>query len=165
MLQLLESGRALYVLTAACVLGILTRMITRRAYKRLLKESKDLSMTKNKSLKELRQRAENTYRVNQGLVDSGAWLEHQLYDFKAMGIRLLNWTSLGIRLTWLCLLFGGACAFFSYWYRLDTYYVVMYGGGAVLMAMLTMLFDGGIAGDLKEQLLISLQDQTLLGQY
>lgn len=27
------------------------------------------------------------------------------------------------------------------------------------MAMLTMLFDGGIAGDLKEQLLISLQDQ------
>ena len=58
MLQLLESGRALYVLMAACVLGILTRMITRRAYKRLLKESKDLSLTKNKSLKELRQRAE-----------------------------------------------------------------------------------------------------------
>ncbi len=27
------------------------------------------------------------------------------------------------------------------------------------MAMLTMLFDGGIAGDLREQLLISLQDQ------
>ena len=159
MLQLLETGRVLYALAAFCVLGILTRLVTRHAYKRLLKESKDLSMTKNKSLKELRQRAENTYRVNQGLVDSGAWLEHQLYDFKAMGIRLLNWTSLGIRLTWLCLLFGGACAFFSYWYRLDTYYVVMYGGGAVLMAMLTMLFDGGIAGDLKEQLLISLQDQ------
>lgn len=159
MLQLLESGRALYVLMAACVLGILTRMITRRAYKRLLKESKDLSLTKNKSLKELRQRAENTYRVNQGLVDSGAWLEHQLYDFKTMGFRLLSWSNMGTRLTWLCLLLGGVSAFFSYWYRLDTYYVVMYGGGAVLMAMLTMLFDGGIAGDLKEQLLISLQDQ------
>ena len=67
MLQLLETGRALYALAALCVLGILTRMITRHAYKRLLKESKDLSLTKNKSLKELRQRAENTYRVNQGL--------------------------------------------------------------------------------------------------
>ena len=88
MLQLLETGRALYALAALCVLGILTRMITRHAYKRLLKESKDLSLTKNKSLKELRQRAENTYRVNQGLVDSGAWLEHQLYEFRTMGIRL-----------------------------------------------------------------------------
>ena len=66
---------------------------------------------------------------------------------------------MSVRWTWLCLLLGGAAAFFSYWYRLDTYYVVLYGGGAVLMAMLTMLFDGGIAGDLKEQLLISLQDQ------
>ena len=147
MLQLLETGRALYALAALCVLGILTRMITRHAYKRLLKESKDLSLTKNKSLKELRQRAENTYRVNQGLVDSGAWLEHQLYEFRTMGIRLSAWSGMSVRWTWLCLLLGGAAAFFSYWYRLDTYYVVLYGGGAVLMAMLTMLFDGGIAGD------------------
>ena len=156
MLQLLETGRALYALAALCVLGILTRMVTRHVYKRLLKESNDLSLTRNKSLKELRQRAENTYRVNQGLVDSGAWLEHQLYEFRTMGIRLSAWSGMGARWTWLCLLLGGAAAFFSYWYRLDTYYVVLYGGGAVLMAMLTMLFDGGIAGDLKEQLLISL---------
>ena len=159
MLQLLETGRVLYALAAFCVLGILTRLVTRHAYKRLLKESKDLSLTKNKSLKELRQRAENTYRINQGLVDSGAWLEHQLYEFHMMGIRLSGWSGMGARWTWLCLLLGGAAAFFSYWYRLDTYYIVLYGGGAVLMAMLTMLFDGGIAGDLREQLLISLQDQ------
>mgnify|MGYP001025950677 FL=1 len=159
MLQLLETGRVLYALAAFCVLGILTRLVTRHAYKRLLKESKDLSLTKNKSLKELRQRAENTYRINQGLVDSGVWLEHQLYEFHMMGIRLSGWSGMGARWTWLCLLLGGAAAFFSYWYRLDTYYVVLYGGGAVLMAMLTMLFDGGIAGDLREQLLISLQDQ------
>ena len=88
MLQLLETGRVLYALAAFCVLGILTRLVTRHAYKRLLKESKDLSLTKNKSLKELRQRAENTYRINQGLVDSGAWLEHQLYEFHMMDLAL-----------------------------------------------------------------------------
>lgn len=159
MLQLLETGRALYVLAAFCALGILTRMISRHTYKRLLQESKDLALTKNKSLKELRQRAENTYRVNQGLIDSGTWLEHQLYEVKTLGIRLTTWNVMGARWTWVCLLVGGCAAFFSYWYRLDTYYVVMYGGGSVLMAMLTMLFDGGVAGDLKEQLLVSLQDQ------
>ena len=111
MLQLLETGRVLYALAAFCVLGILTRLVTRHAYKRLLKESKDLSLTKNKSLKELRQRAENTYRINQGLVDSGAWLEHQLYEFHMMGIRLSGWSGMGARWTWLCLLLGGAAAF------------------------------------------------------
>ena len=99
MLQLLETGRALYALAALCVLGILSRMVTRHAYKRLLKESKDLSLTRNKSLKELRQRAENTYRVNQGLVDSGAWLEHQLYEFRTMGIRPVSYTHLTLPTT------------------------------------------------------------------
>ena len=156
MLQLLETGRVLYALAAFCVLGILTRLVTRHAYKRLLKESKDLSLTKNKSLKELRQRAENTYRINQGLVDSGAWLEHQLYEMKIMGVNLSGWSSLCMQWTWLCLLAGGLGAFLSYWYRLDTFYIVLYGGGSVLMAMITMLFDNGTAGGWREQLQASL---------
>lgn len=158
MLQILETGKALYVLAAICGLGILTRLITGRLYKRLLKESTNLAMTKNKRLKELRQRAENTYRMNQGLRDSGAWLEHQLYELRFMGITLAGWSTLSMQWTWLCLLAGAAGAFASYWYRLDTFYIVLYGGGAVMMAMLTMLFDLGAASGRKEQLLSSLQD-------
>lgn len=158
MLQLLETGQALYVLAAICLLGIMTRAITKHLYKRLLKESGNLTLTKNKSLKDLRQKAENTYRMNQGLRDSGAWLEHQLYDLKVMGMTLSGWSNLSMQWTWLCLLAGGAGAFFSYWYRLDTYYIVMYGGGAVLMAMLTMLFDNGMNSGWREQLVASLQD-------
>lgn len=159
MLQLLETGKALYVLAAICLLGIMTRGITRHLYKRLLKESINLTLTKNKSLRELRQRAENTYRVNQGLRDSGAWVEHQLYDLKVMGMTLAGWSTLSVQWTWLCLLAGGVGAFLSYWYRLDSYYIVMYGGGAVLLSMFTMLFDNGMAGGWREQLVVSLQDQ------
>ncbi len=159
MLQLLETGRALYVLAGICLLGIITRAITRHSYKRLLKESTNLAMTANKGLRELRQRAENTYRVNQGMRDSASWLENQMYDLRAMGMRLTTWSNLCVQWTWLCLLAGGAGAFFSYWYRLDTYYIVMYGGGAVLLTMFMMMFDNGMAGGLREQLLISLQNQ------
>lgn len=158
MLQLLETGQALYVLAAICLLGIITRGITRHLYKRLLKESTNLTLTKNKSLKELRQRAENTYRMNQGLRDSGAWVEHQLYDLKVMGMTLSGWSALSMQWTWLCLLAGGVGAFLAYWYRMDTYYIVMYGGGAVLLSMFTMLFDNGMAGGWREQLVASLQD-------
>ena len=74
------------------------------------------------------------------------------------GMTLAGWMNVSMQLTWLCLLAGGTTAFFSYWYRLDTFYVVMYGGGSVLMAMLTMLFDNGAAGGRRELLAASLQD-------
>lgn len=158
MIGLLETGRALYVLAAVCLLGIVTRLATKNLYKRLLKESANMSLTKNKRLKEMKQKAENTYRMNQGMRDSGAWLEHQLNDMRFIGLTLNGWVNLSAQLTWLCLLLGGAGAFFSYWYRLDTYYIVMYGGGAVLMAMFTMLFDNGAISGRREQLMASLQD-------
>lgn len=158
MMKLLETGQALYVLAGICLLGILTRMMTRNLYKRLLKECTNLTVTKNKGLKELKLRAENTYRMNQGLRDSSAWLEHQLGELRFRGMTLGGWGGLSLQLTWLCLLGGGIGAFFSYWYRLDTSYIVMYGCGAVLMAMATMLFDNGVISGRKEQLTSALQD-------
>ncbi len=134
MLKFLETGQALYVLAGICLLGILTRVMTKNLYKRLIKESANMATTKNKSLKELKQRTENTYRINQGLRDCGAWLDHQLCELRFRGMTLAGWANVSMQLTWLCLLSGGTGAFFSYWYRLDTVYVVMYGGGAVLMA-------------------------------
>ncbi|NBH72257.1 hypothetical protein D3Z51_09525 [Clostridiaceae bacterium] len=158
MLQFLETGQALYVLAGICLLGIFTRVMTKNLYKRLIKESGNMAATKNKSLKELKQRTENAYRMNQGMRDGGAWLEHQLCELRFRGMTLAGWANLSLQLTWLCLLLGGTGAFFSYWYRFDTFYIVMYGGGAVLMAMLTMLFDNGMAGGKREQLEASLQD-------
>jgi hypothetical protein len=158
MLSVMETGQALYVLAGICVLGIITRLLTRNLYKRLMKESTNLATAKNKGLKELKQRAETSYHVNQGMRDSGSWLEHQLGELHFRGMTLAGWTNLSTQLTWLCLLAGGAGAFYAYWNRMDTYYIVLYGGGAVLMAMLTMLFDGGIAASRRDQLVAVLQD-------
>ena len=90
--------------------------------------------------------------------DSGAWLEHQLYEMKIMGVNLSGWSNLCMQWTWLCLLAGGLGAFLSYWYRLDTFYIVLYGGGSVLLAMITMLFDNGVTGGWREQMQAALQD-------
>lgn len=158
MMQLLETGRALYVLAGICLMGILTRGLTRHLYKGLLKESTNLTVTKNRTLKELKTRAENAYRVNQGMRDTGAWLEHQLNEMKIMGFTLNGWSGLAMQWTWLCLLAGGTGAFLAYWYRLDTSCMVLYGAGGILMAMLTLVFDGVTAGVRREQLMMALQD-------
>lgn len=156
MLGLLETGKALYVLMAVCAMGIGARITTAYLYKRLLKESNNMTMTKHKGLKDFKQSAENTYRSNQGIKESKSWLQHQMYEFRFMGISLTRWNRRGFQLTWLCLLLGATGSFLSYWNHLDTYYVVLYGGSAILMAMLTMLFDHGEGEEQREQLTSSL---------
>ena len=79
MLTFLETGRALYVLTAVCVLGLLSRWTARGLYKRLIRETDNMTMTKNRWLRDFRQKAENAYRLNQGIQNTQAYLEKQLF--------------------------------------------------------------------------------------
>ena len=64
MLQFLQTGKALYVLIAVCAIGILSKLITRSLYKRLIKETDNMAMTKNRNMKTLKQKLENAYRLN-----------------------------------------------------------------------------------------------------
>lgn len=155
MLQLLETGRALYVLAAFCLAGIFARLQTQGFYKRMMKESGNMTLTKNRSLMELKQKAESTYRINQGNLDVRVFVENQMRSFKNRGMTLVGWSAFANQLTRLCFFLGGVGAFFSYWYRLDMYYVVLYGAGGILLGMLSMMFDSGINTEVRQQQLLA----------
>lgn len=159
MLQFLETGKALYVLTAICLMGMASRVMARNLYKRLIKETDNMTLTKNRYLRELKQKTENTYRLNQGIHNTQAYLEKQLYGYRFFGISLHGWTNLSGQLTLLCLLAGSAAAFASYWYRCDNYYIVLYGSTGILTGLLTMLVDYGVnLSEKRQQFLCALQD-------
>lgn len=159
MLQFLETGKALYVLCAVCLLGVMSRFITRNLYKRLLKETDNMTLTKNRFMRELKQKTENTYRLNQGIHNTQAYIEKQLLGYRYLGASLNGWTSFAGQMTLLCFLAGGAAAFGAYWFRCDNYYVVLYGSMGILAGMFTLLVDYGVnLGEKKRQLESSLQD-------
>ncbi len=159
LMEFLQTGRALYVLAAVCLAGILTRMAAGSFYKRLIRESANLSLTKNRCLRTLKQNAEDTYRINQGMNNTRVYLERQLYGLKMLGLSIRTVDSLSGQLTLLCFLAGGAAAFMSYWYRSDNYYIVLYGSAGIMGGMLTMLADYGVNLEMKrQQLLNCLQD-------
>ncbi len=140
MLEFLASGKALSVLAAIGVIGIVSKLITRSLYKRLLKETDNMAMTKNKNLKALKQKLENAYRLNQNIVNTQAYLEKQLYGFRFMNLSLDTWNNLSMQMVILGLLAGGAGSFLAYWYRLDSYYIVLYASvGALSSLLLTLL--------------------------
>ena len=159
MLEFLETGKALYVLTAVCILGLLSRLTARNLYKRLIRETDNMTLTKNRCLRDLKQKAENTYRLNLGIHNTKAYLEKQLAGYRFMGITLNGWGNLASQLTVLCFLLGGSAAFGAYWYRCDSYYVVLYGTVGLLSGLLTLFLDCGInLAERKNQLLNGLQD-------
>ena len=108
MMSFLQTGKALYVLAAICLAGIFTRLAAGSFYKRLIKESTNLALTKNKCLRALRQNAEDTYRINQGMSNTRVYLERQMYGMRMMGMSVRGLDNLSGQLTLLCFLAGGA---------------------------------------------------------
>ena len=159
MLEFLQTGKALYVLAAVCGLGVVTRWLTRNLYKRLIKETDNMSLTKNKNLRTFKQKTENNYQMNQGIPKIKPYLERQMYDFRFMGMTLNGWNTFSNQMTLLCFLAGGAAAFGAYWYRTDPYYIVLYGSMGILVGLFTILVDHGAGvGDKKQQLFTALDN-------
>jgi hypothetical protein len=159
MLEFLQTGKALYVLAVLCGLGILTRWLTRNLYKRLIKESDNMTLTKNKSLRAFKQKTENTYQINQGIPKVKPYLERRMYDFKYIGVSLNGWNMFSNQMTLWCFLVGGVAAFGAYWYRTDPYYIVLYGSVGIMAGLLTILVDHGTGiAEKKQQLFVALDN-------
>ncbi|MCI8661937.1 MAG: hypothetical protein HFG69_01505 [Hungatella sp.] len=159
MLEFLETGKALYVLAAVCALGLMGRLVARNLYKRLTKETDNMTLTKNRYLRELKQKTENTYRLNQGIRNSRVYLEKQLGMYRFLGMTLSGWGSFGGQMTIMCFLLGGAASFGAYWYRCDSYYIVLYGSVGILAGLFTMAADyWANLSERRMQLLNALQD-------
>lgn len=159
MQEFLATGKVLYVLAGLCLLSMLCKWTAKGIYKRLIRETTNMAMTKNKNLKILKQRVESTYRTNGGVGNMPVYLERQAADFKCLGITLSGWGNFSNQLTLLCFLVGGAAAFLTYWYRNDTYYIALYGTMGILTGLLTMVVDMGVnLGEKRQQLLVALED-------
>ncbi|WP_252198134.1 hypothetical protein [Clostridium sp. MCC353] len=118
-----------------------------------------MTLTKNKYLRDLKQKTESTYRLNGGIRNIRAYIEKQMYGYRFMGISLNGWGNVSAQLMFLNFFAGGVLAFASYWYRCDSYYVVLYGSAGILLGMFTMMVDSGLnLTERRQQLLAGMQD-------
>ena len=151
MLQVLQTGKVLYALAAICALGIISKLLTSSLYKRLIKETGNMALTKNKNLKTLKQKTENVFLINHGIRNTTAYIEKQIYGFRFLKISLDSWDNFSMQAMILCFLTGGIAAFASYWYRCDSYYIVLYGAMGILSGLFMIFVDNGANVSAKRQ--------------
>ena len=154
MLQFLQTGKVLYVLAAVCGLGVLSKLVTSSLYKRMIKETGNMALTKNKNLRSFRQRTENMLMLSNGIRNTNVYIEKQIYNFRFMNLSLDVWDNMAVQTMILCFLIGGIAAFGAYWYRCDSYYIVLYGTMGILTGLFMVLVDNSVNVSLKRQQLM-----------
>lgn len=151
MLEILQTGKALYALAAIGIIGVLSKLVTRSLYKRLIRETDNMAATKNKNLKILKQKLENACRLNQTIVNTQAYLERQMYGFRFMKVSLQSWNNVSLQMAILGIMAGGAASFASYWYRLDSYYIVLYASAGAFLGLFLAFLESSFNIGLKQQ--------------
>lgn len=160
MLEFLQTGKALSVLAAIILLGTISKLVTRSLYRRLLKDTENMAMTRNQNLTILKQKLENTYRVNQNIVNSKAYLDKLMYEFRFLKLPLEAWDNFSHQMICLGLLAGGAGSFLSYHYRIEPYYMVLYACGGALGGLFLLFLESSCQIEQKKQRL-----ETVLLEY
>ena len=154
MLQFLQTGKVLYILAAIAGLGMFSKLVTSSLYKRLIKETGNMALTKNKNLRALKQKTENMILVSHGVRNPNAYIERQVYSFRFLNMPLDSWDNLSVQAMILCFLIGGIAAFGAYWYRCDSYYIVLYGTMGILAGLFLVFVDNGANVTGKRQHLV-----------
>lgn len=159
MLQFLETGTGVYGIAVICMLGILSKCMVNQVYRRMIRQTDNMATTRNVFLKNFRQRTENTYWVNQGIYNARVYVERQIYGCRFLGLPLDIWDGIAGQAVLLTLLAGGTGAYLSYWYQLDSSYMVMYSMTAAIGAIGVLLTDWSVrTGKKRDQLVFCLQD-------
>lgn len=159
MLEFLQTGKGIYILAAICLVSLAGKLAAGSFYKRLIKETGNMMLTKNKWLRELRQRAEDAFRLNQGVANTRVFVERQVCDARIGFLTPGGWNAFSGEMTALCFLAGGIAAFLSYWYRCDSYYIILYSSVGALTGIFNIMVDLGCGlEDKRQRLCVSIQD-------
>lgn len=113
-----------------------------------------MALTKNKNLRMLKQKTENMLILSHGIRNTNAYIEKQLYGFRFLNLSLDGWDNLSVQAMILCFLIGGIAAFGSYWYRCESYYIVLYGTMGILSGLSLVFIDNSVNISVKRQQLV-----------
>lgn len=103
-----------------------------------------MTLTENRLMRELKQKAGNAHRLNQDIHNTQIYLGKQLYGYRFIGPSLNGWTGSTSQMTLPCFLAGGVATFGAYWFRYSNYYIVLYDSMGILTGPFAILIDYGI---------------------
>lgn len=108
MLQfIMDRNLLLYLLAAACVVGVASQMILRQIYEGLIRDTKNTGEPEGRFLQQLRQRFQYCAHLNEKVGNVHALVQKSLMEYRFWGMGLHRWKRIGGE----CLVISLLCAF------------------------------------------------------
>ena len=157
--KLLEQGYAIWLLIAVAAAGIMARSILWGYYKRMLMACQNMSSTKNKVIRCMREQFVNRYQAEFGVHNVDIFVDKYLTNCRLCGILLSTWENFCGQTLWCSLLFSALGAFLSMLYELSSKLILSTIFVGLCGTTLLILFDGvGQLSTKKRRLRIQLRD-------
>lgn len=108
MLQfIMDRNLLLYVLAAACIVGVASQMILKQIYENLIRDTRNTGEPDGRFLQQLRQRFQYCSHLNEKVGDVHALIQKGMMEYRFWGMSLHRWKRLGAE----CLILSLLCAF------------------------------------------------------
>lgn len=146
MLQaMMQQNVLLYGIGILCILGVVSQVWLWGIYGRMTKDMENERAAKGKFIKQIRQKYGLLKRMGDGKVNTQAFIERSLYQYRTLGRGLHQWRKAGTYALALCLMAGGAGYYFSGTLRLAANvrnnYLWAMAGAAVITVVAYSLTD------------------------
>lgn len=159
MLTYLEDGYGIYLIIAICGIGVLSKLVANIIYSSLVKQSENMVSAKDKCLKQLRLKFENTYKMNMDIRNVQVFIEKNLSKYRFCGLSLKRWDNINRQNAVFCLLLGLVFTFYSYWSQGDTDIVLLQLATGIIMCVFGIFFETiADTATKQEVLLVNLRD-------
>ena len=157
--KLLEQGYAILLIAVVAVAGMMARSILLGYYRGILNACGNMSSTKNKAIRCLREQFVNRYQAEFGVHNVDIFVDKYLINCRLCGILLSTWENFCGQTLWCSLLFSALSAFLTMMYGLSSKLILSTIFAGLCGTTLLILFDGmGQLSTKKRRLRIQLRD-------
>lgn len=116
--RIVEAGTGVHILWGIGMLGVLLKLIISIYLSGMVKASQDMSTTRRKSLKVIRQKLENRRSLAMEMGSGEAFVNKNVYNLKCLGVPLKAWSNLGRKLSLIvCMAISGAFLYYDVSWR------------------------------------------------
>ena len=117
----MDRNLLLYVLSASCAVGVVSQIILKQLYVRLMNDTKNTGEPISNFLQQLKQRFEYCTHLNDKVGNVQALIQKSVMEYRFWGLSLHQWKRIGLQ----CLVLSLLCAFGG------TAVIVRAGGSAI----------------------------------
>ena len=104
---IMDRNVLLYVLAAACAVGVVSQLILKQVYAGLIRDTRNTGEASGRFLVQLRQRFQYCTHLNEKVGDVQALIRRNLMEYRFWGMNLHQWKKIGL----ICLAVSALCAF------------------------------------------------------